>query len=453
MRLLRLPYVWVSSMKVVQFPSSSASREQTAPSAGGRIAALDVGSTKICCLIGEIQGGCRRAVDERVPQIKIVGSGHCRSEGVRGGNVIDVRAAEQSVRNAMEQAERMAGVTLSEVYLNLSGARTRSVHASGQVALPHGQVDEAAKQQAIVNAMSKVNLDGNAVLHVSISNYRLDDARGIKHPVGMHGRLLGVEVNAVLADPAALANLGMVMERCHLDVAGFVVAPYASARSVLLEDEMELGVVLVELGGGTTSYAVFNEGVLLHAGAIPVGSHHVTADIARGLNTPIAHAERVKTLWGSTVPAMLDERELITCPIIGEPGVDALNRVPRSMICGVIRPRMEEILEMVREQIEQVPAMGQVVRRVVLSGGGSQLNGVEQLTGEILGRRVRVARPRRFDGLPDAMAQPGFSVASGLLRYGLAPDTQAANLGQIIAGAGHDRGYFRRVGQWLKESF
>lgn len=440
-------------MKVVQFPSSSASGNGPAVSAGGRIAALDIGSTKVCCLIGEVQGNRRRAVDERVPAVKIVGSGHCRAAGVRGGNIIDVREAEQSVRAAIEQAERMAGVTLSEVYLNLSGARTRSVHASGQVVLSGGQVDETAKRQAIINAMSGLDVGGGAVLHVSVVHYRLDDARGITAPDGMHGKVLGVEVNVVLADPNALANLGLVMERCHLDVAGFVVSPYASARSVLLDDEMELGVVLVELGGGTTSWAIFNEGVLLHAGAVPVGSHHVTADIARGLNTPLAHAERVKTLWGSAVPAMLDERELITCPILGEAGTHAVNRVPRSMICGVIRPRMEEIFELVRERIEQVPIAAHMIRRVVLTGGGSQLNGVEQLAGEMLGRGVRVARPHRFEGLPDAMAQPGFSVASGLLRYGLAPDAQAANLGQIIAGAGHDAGYFRRVGQWLKESF
>ncbi len=440
-------------MKVVPFPSGSASGGASVSSPASRIAALDIGSTKICCLIGEVQGSRRRAVDERVPAIRITGSGHCRAAGLRGGNVIDVGAAEQSVRTAVEQAERMAGVTLSEVYLNISGGRTRSEHASGKVTLPLGVVDESAKRQAIIDAMAKVRLDGAAVLHVSVSHYRLDDARGIHEPDGMHGQVLGAEINVVLADPGALANLSMVMERCHLDVAGFVVSPYASARSVLLEDEMELGVVLVELGGGTTSWAVFNEGMLLHAGALGVGSHHVTADIARGLNTPIAHAERVKTLWGSAVPAMLDERELITCPILGETGTHAVNRVPRSMICGVIRPRMEEIFEMVRERIDQVPAARQVIRRVVLTGGGSQLNGVEQLAAEVLGRGVRVARPYRFDGLPDAMAQPGFSVASGLLRYGLAPDRETANLGQIIAGAGHDAGYFRRVGQWLKESF
>lgn len=445
--------MWVSRMKVVPFPSASTSGGATVSASASRIAALDIGSTKICCLIGEVQGGRRRAVDERVPAIKVIGSGHCRAAGVRGGNVIDVHEAEQSVRTAMEQAERMAGVTLSEVYLNLSGTRTRSIHSTGKVELSGGVVDEAAKRQAIMDAMSRVDLRGSAIVHLSISHYRLDEARGIRNPDGMHGQVLGVEINAVLADPNALANLSLVMERCHLDVAGFVVSPHASARSVLLEDEMELGVVLVELGGGTTSWAVFNEGVMLDAGAIPVGSHHVTADIARGLNTPIAHAERVKTLWGSAVPAMLDERELITCPILGETGTHAVNRVPRSMICGVIRPRMEEVFELVRERIEQVPAVRQVVRRVVLSGGGSQLNGVEQLAGEILGRGVRIARPHRFDGLPDAMSQPGFAVASGLLRYGLAPDMQAANLGQIIAGAGHDAGYFRRVGQWLKESF
>ncbi len=441
-------------MKVVPFPTSSAntgSPRASAPSS--TIAALDIGSTKICCLIGAVEGRRRRAVDETVPQIKIVGAGHCRSGGITGGAVTDLDQAERAMRTAIDQAERMAGRTISGVYVNMSGGRTLSVHVSGEVTMGRHAVDEAAKRRAAVNAMSKLDTDGRVVLHASVVQYRLDDARNVRDPEGMHGSTLTAELNVVLADANAISNLGLLLERCHLDAVGLVVAPYASARSVLLADEMELGVAVIELGGGTTSYAVFNEGMLAHADMIAVGSHHVTTDIARGLNTTIAHAERVKTLWGSTVPAQLDERELITCPILGETGSDAVQRVPRSMICGVVRPRMEEIFEIVRDKLGQVPVAQRFVRRVVLTGGGSQLNGVEQLAGEILCRQVRVARPSRFNGLPDALSTPGFCVATGLLRYGLAPDEQAAKLGLLIAGAGHDRGYIRRVGQWLKESF
>jgi cell division protein FtsA len=440
-------------MKVVPFPSSSAPGGSSHSATSSTIAALDIGSTKICCLIGQLEGRKRRAVDETVPQIKVIGSGHCRSVGVRGGAIIDLDAAERSLRTAIDQAERMAGHTISEVYVNMSGGRTTSVHVTGQVPLASGPVTEADKRRAMMAAMSKVETQGRAVIHASVFNYRLDDARGVRDPQGLHGSALTAELNVVMADPRAIANLGLLLERCHLDAGAIVAAPYAAARSVLLADEMELGVALIELGGGTTSYAVFNEGALVHASMIPVGSHHVTTDIARGLNTTIAHAERVKTLWGSTVPAQLDERELIACPILGETGSEAVKRVPRSMICGVVRPRMEEVLEIIRDRLHDIPAARHIVRRVVLSGGGSQLNGVEQLAGEILSRGVRVAKPARFEGLPDALSTPGFSVASGLLRYGLAPDQQTANLGTLIADAGHDAGYFRRVGQWLKESF
>ncbi len=440
-------------MKVVQFPSSSGQGGSGVALRSSTIAVLDIGSTKICCLIGEVQGSRRRALDETVPQIKVKGSGHCRSRGIRAGVVNDMEAAEQSVRTAIDQAERMAGQTVTEVYVNMSGGRTTSVHTTGTVKLGSAPVGEADMQRAMVEAMAKVNPAGRAVIHASVFGYRLDEARGVRDPQGLHGVSLSAELNVVMAEPHAVANLGLLLERCHLDAAGVVVAPYAAARSVLTADEMELGVALVELGGGTTSYAVFNEGMLMHSGMIPVGSHHVTTDIARGLNTTIAHAERVKTLWGSTVPAQLDERELITCPIIGETGSDAMSQVPRSMICGVVRPRMEELLEMVRDRINEIPVARQVVRRVVLSGGGSQLNGVEQLAGEVMSRGVRVARPARFEGLPDALSTPGFAVASGLLRYALVPDRQAANLGVLLAGAGHDAGYFRRVGRWLKESF
>ena len=440
-------------MKVVPFPSSSANGGSALAATPSTIAALDIGSTKICCLIGSIEGRRRRAVDETMPQIKVIGAGHCRSEGVHGGAIADLDDAERALRTAIEQAERMAGRTISEVYVNMSGGRTLSAHVSGQAVLGRLPVDEAAKRRAAVNAMSRLDAGGRVVLHASVVQYRLDDARGVREPAGMHGTTLTAELNVVLADPNTIANLGLLLERCHLDAVGFVVAPYAAARSVLLADERELGVAVIELGGGTTSFAVFNEGMLAHAGMIPVGSHHVTTDIARGLNTTIAHAERVKTLWGSTVPAQLDERELITCPILGETGSDAVQRVPRSMICGVVRPRMEEILEIIRDKLDEVPAARNFVRRVVLTGGGSQLNGVEQLAGEILGRQVRVARPSSFAGLPDALSTPGFCVATGLLRYGLMPDEQATNLGVLIAGAGHDSSYFRRVGQWLKESF
>lgn len=440
-------------MKVVPFPSSPASNGSGLASAPSTIAALDIGSTKICCLIGSVEGRRRRAVDETTPQIKVIGAGHCRSEGVHAGAIADLDDAERAMRTAIDQAERMAGRTISEVYVNMSGGRTVSVHVTGQAVLGRQAVDEAAKRRAAINAMSKLETGGRAVLHASVVQYRLDDAKGVREPAGMHGATLTAEMNVVLADPHVITNLGLLLERCHLDAVGFVVAPYAAARSVLLADEMELGVAVIELGGGTTSYAVFNEGMLAHADMVPVGSHHVTTDIARGLNTTIAHAERVKTLWGSTVPAQLDERELITCPILGESGSDAVQRIPRSMICGVVRPRMEEVFEIIRDRLDEVPTARHFVRRVVLTGGGCQLNGVEQLAGEILGRRVRVARPSRFAGLPDALSTPGFCVATGLLRYGLSPDEQAANLGALIAGAGHDSGYFRRVGQWLKESF
>lgn len=440
-------------MKVVPFPSSPANGGPPRASAPSTIAALDIGSTKICCLIGAVEGRRRRAVDESVPQIKIIGAGHCRSVGITGGAIGDLDDAERAIRTAIDQAERMAGRTISDVYVNISGGRTLSVHVSGEVILGRHPVDEAAKRRAAVSAMSKLEAGGRAVLHASVIQYRLDDARNVREPAGMYGTTLTAELNVVLADANAITNLGLLLERCHLDAVGLVVAPYAAARSVLLADEMELGVAVVELGGGTTSYAVFNEGMLAHADMISVGSHHVTTDIARGLNTTIAHAERAKTLWGSTVPAQLDERELITCPILGETGSDAVQRIPRSMICGVVRPRMEEIFEIVRDKLSDVPVAQRFVRRIVLTGGGSQLNGVEQLAGEILGRQVRVAKPSRFNGLPDALSTPGFCVATGLLRYGLEPDEQASNLGMLIAGAGHDSGYFRRVGQWLKESF
>ena len=194
-------------MKVVPFPSSSANGGSTLATTPSTIAALDIGSTKICCLIGSIEGRRRRAVDETMPQIKVIGAGHCRSEGVHGGAIADLDDAERALRTAIEQAERMAGRTISEVYVNMSGGRTLSAHVSGQAVLGRLPVDEAAKRRAAVNAMSRLDAGCRVVLHASVVQYRLDDARGVREPAGMHGTTLTAELNVVMADPNAITNL------------------------------------------------------------------------------------------------------------------------------------------------------------------------------------------------------------------------------------------------------
>ena len=415
------------------------------------IAALDIGSSKICCLIGEVAPDRRRGGGEQ-GAVKVVGVGHQASRGVRAGAVVDLDAAERAIRLAVDAAERMAGRTVSDVFVNVSGGRPRCQNQSGEIAIGGSKVTASHIDRVISAAVGGFDAGHRVIVHSTPLQFSLDEARGIADPAEMFGERLGVEVSLLTLEPGMLRNLALAVERCHLSVAGFVAAPYASGRSVLVEDEMELGVTLVELGGATTSFAVFRDGHLAFSDMLPVGGQHITNDIARGLSTSIAHAERMKTLYGSALPSVWDERELLSVPLIGEQGFDTVQKLPRSLLTGIIRPRLEETFEMIRDRLERSPQARKAGRRVVLSGGASQLPGVRELAGQYLDRNVRLGAPRALPGLPDAARNQAFAVSIGLLLYALKPDRQVANPGHGGEPAG-GHGYFMRVGRWIKESF
>ena len=269
--------------------------------------------------------------------------------------------------------------------------------------------------------------------------YQLDDAKGLKSPVGMFGETLGVDLNVVTAEPAHMRNLALAIERCHLVGRRYVITPYAAAKSVLADDEKALGVTLIDMGGATTGIAVFHNGNLVFADIVPIGGQHITNDIARGLSTTIAHAERMKTLWGSAIASLIDEREMVAVPLLGERGVDTIHQVPRSMLTGIIRPRLEEIFEIVRDRLERVGLRRiSAAGRVVLTGGASQLSGVREVAAPMARPAGAAWRVRRCPRHARSRAQPGFAVCAGLLKYALKPDTQYAipKRSRQSAGAG-----------------
>jgi cell division protein FtsA len=268
----------------------------------------------------------------------------------------------------------------------------------------------------------------------------------------MFGEELTVEVHAVLAEPAAVRNLSLCLERCHLAIEDHVAGSYAAARSVLADDELKLGVTLIDMGGAVTSIAGFRDGQLVFSDVVPLGGQHITNDIARGLSTTIAHAERMKTLWGSALASVVDEREMVAVPLIGERGVDTVHHVPKSMLTGIIRPRLEETFDMIRERIERAQLSSLAGSRVVLTGGASQLTGVRETASQWLGKQVRLGTPLPALGLPDVARAAGFAVAAGLLVYGLKPDRRCAIGADRNAALAGERGYFRRVGKWIAES-
>jgi cell division protein FtsA len=303
-------------------------------------------------------------------------------------------------------------------------------------------------------ALTQVDPGRRAILHIAPVQYRLDGAQGVADPIDMFGECLGLDLAVVTVETPHLRNLTLAIERAHLAVAGFVIAPYAASRSVLADDERQLGVTVVDMGGATTSFAIFHDGYLVCADSVPLGGQHITNDIARGLSTTIAHAERMKTLWGSAIASQIDEREMIAVPLLGERGVDTVQQVPKSMLTGIIRPRLEEILELLRDRIAASSGARLAGRRLVITGGGAQMNGVREVAAQWLDRQVRMGSPAHVAGMPESTHLPAFAVCAGLLNYALRPDEHhplpKAKAEQLERA---QQGYVRRMGRWIAESF
>lgn len=441
-------------MTVVQLHGNSSGRNITSDRRS-LIAALDIGSSKISCLIAETVAAKHKMPggNERM-SLRILGVGHQLSRGVRSGAIINVDEAERAIRLSVDAAERMAQRSISEVYVNVSGGRPQSTCFTGHCAIVGNAVCPRDLDAVIAAAVLQITPARRTVLHLAPIQYQLDDARGISAPLGMHGERLSVELGVVTAESAHLRNLALAVERAHLSIGGYVIAPYAAGKAVLAEDEMALGVILIEMGGATTGISIFHEGSLIFADNIAIGGMHVTNDIARGLSTTVAHAERMKNLWGSALSTSADEREMLSVPLLGERGVDTVHKVPRAVLTGIIRPRIDEMFEMVRDRLQQCAVAHLGGQRVVLSGGASQLAGVREVAAMWLDKQVRLGTPAPVSGLPDAARNPGFSVALGLLAYGLKPDrhcTMPARAATSLARA--QQGYVKRVGRWIADSF
>ncbi len=405
------------------------------------IAALDVGSTKVCCFVARPEPGGAR----------VVGIGHQVSRGMRAGAVIDMETAETAIRAAVDTAERMAGETVHRVYVNLTGGRPHSQLVGVEMAIAGHQISDGDIRRVLNQAQARTDLGDRQVIHAVPTGYSIDGSRGIHDPRGMYGARLGVNLHIVAASTGPLQNLKVVVERCHLEVADFVVSPYAAALSTLVEDEKDLGVTLLDMGGGTTSIAVFYDGALVHADVVPVGGAHVTNDIARGLSTPMADAERMKTLYGSAIVGPADEREMVSVPQIGEAGEDSVQQIPRSMLIGIIQPRIEETLELVRDRLKASNADRLAGRRLVLVGGASLLTGVRELAARVLDKQVRIGRPLRVHGLADATGGPAFAGCAGLLAYAMRKPEEAEQAPQpaVLEATGR----MARIGAWIRENF
>ncbi|MBT5415335.1 MAG: cell division protein FtsA [Rhodospirillaceae bacterium] len=409
----------------------------------GLIAALDVGSTKMCCFVA-------RAGDDGA--IRVVGIGHQMSRGVRSGAIVDMEAAETAIRNTVHAAEHMAGETIRQVLVNISCGTPASSTVGVEVSIAGHEVGDSDVRRVLHQGLHHFEPTERDLLHMIPVGFSIDGCNGVRDPRGMFGERLGVDMHVVTAGSSALRNLSATIGRCHLDIDGCVVAPYAAGLAALVPDETDLGATIIDMGGGTTSIAVFYGGEVVFVDSVPIGGNHVTNDIARGLTTPLSDAERIKTLYGCAVPTPSDEREVIDVPQIGEEEQAHANHVPKSILVSIIQPRLEETFELVRSRLEASGFDRLAGRRVVLTGGASQLQGVSDLAGLVLDKQVRLGRPMRVNGIAEATGGPAFATCAGLLIYGVHKQPDAI-VDRMPDPEPIPAGVFGRIGGWLRENF
>jgi cell division protein FtsA len=416
---------------------------------------LDIGTSKVVCIVAELQPweGVE-TLRRRTHLARVIGIGHHRSQGLKGGAVIDLEAAESSIRQAVHAAERMAKVEIQSVILTLSGGRLGSQHFEAEVSVRGGPVGESDLHRVLRLAGTEGVDRDRIALHALPTGFVLDQQKNIADPTGMIGEKLGVDLHVVSAQAAATRNLMLAVERCHLGVEAVVAAPYAAGLSVLADDEADMGAIVLDFGGGTTCFSVFEGGHLVHVDGFAVGGHHVTMDVARGLTTRVSAAERLKILHGSAVSSPADERDLFAVPQVDEDERDVANHLPKSHLVRIIKPRIEEILELARDRLTAVGFAPHPGRRLVLTGGASQLSGLPEQAGRILEGQVRIGRPLGIRGLPEAAKGPAFAASVGLLVYPQVAHAEFFDMRSsgFFAGTGTD-GYISRVGRWLRDSF
>lgn len=368
------------------------------------VVGLDVGTTKICAVVGEVGA----------EGLRLLGYGTHPSRGLRKGVVINVEATVQSIKKAVEEAEIMADREIRRVYAGIAGGHIKGFNSHGAVALKTREVSSADVRRVIEAARAVAIPMDREVIHIIPQEYVVDDQDGIKEPVGMSGVRLEARVHIVTGAVTSAQNIVKCCNRAGLEVADIILEPLASAEAVLSEDEKELGVCLLDLGGGTTDIALVVNGAVKHTSVLALGGNHVTNDIAVGLRTPAAEAERLKRRWGCALTSLVGKDETIEVPSVGDRRPRILNR---RILAEIVEPRMEELFTLVREDLERNGVQELIASGVVLTGGGSSLGGAAELAERVFGLPVRCGVPHGVEGLVEALRDPCYSTGVGLVLY------------------------------------
>lgn len=417
------------------------------PRTPGMITALDIGSWKVSALIAEVRDG---------GDIHVLGTGQRESKGVRRGYIADMAATELSIREAVEQAERIAGTNIENVWVSFSAGGLVSNIASVEVELGGHRIEQADIDALLGAGRQSIDPDGRMVLHAQPTLYTLDGLTGVKNPLGLHADRLGVDIHVVAADGSPVRNLDLCVRSAHLEVKSIVASPVATGLSCLSDEERELGVALVELGAGVTNVSLYVGGMLVGLASINSGAQDITDDIASAFGTRRQQAERMKCFYGSATASPRDNHEMIDVPPLAEDDTAAEPlRITKAQLIAVIRQRLDLIFSDVGKALKDLGFTGPVGRQVVLTGGGAELKGVADYAQGVLGRAVRLGRPRGLIGLPEAHSGTGFATLAGLVRYPVANPVDlrayAQDAQHVLRPAG--RSLWRRLFTALKSGY
>jgi cell division protein FtsA len=411
------------------------------------LAALDIGSSKVTCMIAR-----RAAATDGKPLV--AGSGSQSTRGVRSGAVVDMDALERSIRLAVEQAERAAECRIENVVVGISGPDLRSDTVKAKLPLNGREITAQHVRDVKQAALDSFNQSGREVLHAATLGFSVDSAQGVRDPRGMFANTLQASLLIVSAPGPGLRNILQCVSRAHLTPTAVVAAPYASGLSCLVEDEAEQGAMVVDFGGGVVSAAAFSDGQLIHVETLQIGGAKATSDLAQGLGTTFAAAERLKVSAGACGLSEIDALEPVEAPRLGPDGRLEAWECTRADLAHILRPRIEEILELMDSRLSAASSSGRPLpRRIVLTGGSSQLPSIRELAEDIFRGPVRLARPANISGLGETYSSPSFSAAAGLLRWDLigVPDPLKPHGPRDVADGG--TGILKRMTAWLQENF
>ncbi len=423
----------------------------------GVVAILDVGTSKIACLVLRFDGRTRIQEGEGIgamagqTQFRVIGASTTRSRGIELGETCAVQETERAIRTAVQAAQKMANTRVDHVIACLSGGQPRSYGLAGTVNVETDVVSEQDVARVLASCDVPDYGAEREVLHAQPVNFALDHRSGLIDPRDQIGQRLACDMHLLTVDRAVIENLIYCLKRCDLELAGVANSAYVSGMAALVEDEQELGAACIDMGGGTTGLSIFMKKHMIYADAVRLGGDHVTQDISKGLQVSLAVAERIKTFHGGVVATGMDDREMIE--IGGETGDWEHDRrtVSRAELIGIIRPRIEEILEEVRQRLDAAGFEHLPSQQIVLTGGASQIPGLDTLAPKVLGQQVRVGRPLRVHGLPQAATGAAFAGSVGLSLFAAHPQDEWWDF-EMPSEMGAPRS-LRRAVKWFKDNW